>query len=303
MRSPHSILCTALLLGFLSSGRASPAFDAARGLFDQHHFREAETALRAVVKAEPANAAACHYLARTIIARLPIEEPKKEEAEARAKDAAQFLARAAELEPKNAAYLRDFGMSQITGLTSLKKGRKTVEEALALNPRDPETHAFLAVMYSAPWMLGGDKDKAEEHRRAVQALDPAGFAIDEVNRQIWVEKNFPAAFSLCESLLQKDPDNALGHYLYGYVAAESKTNLDRGMASLKRALELPRLVSANTSAYSQPFAATPSSCWEQMGKIERDRNRPDAARAAFTTAVELDPGNYWAARALAKLKS
>jgi hypothetical protein len=52
MRSLHSILCTALLLGFLASGRASPAFDTARGLFDRHHFRGAETALRWVRPAE-----------------------------------------------------------------------------------------------------------------------------------------------------------------------------------------------------------------------------------------------------------
>lgn len=303
MRNSHLIPCIALFLSFLASGQASPTFDAACALFDQHRFREAETALRAVIKAEFANAAACHYLGRTILARLPIEEPTKDEVEARTKDAAQFLARASELEPKNAAYLRDFGMSQITGVSSIKRGRKIMEEALALDPRDAETHALLAMMYSVPWMLGGDKDKVEEHRQAAQTLDPTRFAIDEVNRLIWVAKDFPAAFSLCEALLKNDPDSALGHYLYGYVAAESKTNLERGLTRTKKALALPRVAPTGNSAYSRPFTATPSYFWEQIGKIERELGHLDAARAAFATAVELDPANHWAAKALAKLKS
>lgn len=303
MRIPSLTACTALLLSLPATAPASPAFDAAGALFQQHRFPEAEARLRAVVEAEPANAAACHVLGRAILARLPIEKPGKDEAGVRATDAAHWLARAAELEPTHAAYVRDFGMSQITGVTSVRKGRKIVEQALALDPKDAETRNFLTKLYEVPWALGGDKEKAEEHRKAYQELDPTRYAIDEINRLIWAEKNFPAAFSLCESLLRKEPQCALGLYLYGYVAAESKTNLERGLASLKKALELPPLVSTGSSPYSFPFAATPSSCWEQIGKIERSLGHVEAARTDFSTAVELDPANHWAAESLAKLKS
>lgn len=293
---------TTLLLVLPGSLPASPAFDAACGLFDQHHFREAETALRDVINAEPTNAAACHYLARAIMARLPIEKPEKKEEEVRTKEAAQWLARAAELEPTNAAYLRDFGRSQITGLTSIRKGRDTVEQALALDPKDPETHYLLSVLYGAPRMMGGSKDKVEKHRKAMEELDSVRFAIDEVTRLIWEAKDFPGAFRVCEALLEKDPGNALGYYLYGYVASESKTNLERGLASARKALELPRLVSTRNSPYSPPFSATPSYYWETIGKIERVLGHNEAARTAFATAVELDPANHWAAESLAKLK-
>src|ERR1019366_1007359 len=130
MKFQHFSACVALLLSLLAAVQASPVYDAARGLFEQHHFREAEVALRAVIAAEPANAAACHTLARAIYGRLQLEKAGKEDSEAAAKDMAQWIARATELEPTNAAYLRDFGMSQITGVTSIKKGRKILEQAL-----------------------------------------------------------------------------------------------------------------------------------------------------------------------------
>ena len=294
---------TALLLSLLATVEASPAFDAARDLFEQHHFREAETALRAVIASEPANAAACHTLARAIYGRLQMEKPDKEEGEARAKDIAQWIARATELDPTNAAYLRDFGMSQITGVTSLKKGRKIIEQALLLDPKDPDTHAFLATLYSVPWVVGGDKDKAEEHRRIFQELDPTRSAIDEINRLLWVEKNYSAAFSKSETLLKQKPDSALSHYLYGNAAAVSKTNLERGLASLKEALALPRLVPTGNSAYNEPFSASPSYIWEKIGEIEGQLGHAEASRAAYATAVELDPANYWAAKALEKPKA
>ncbi len=153
MRILPRTACFVLLLSFFQTAQASSPFDTVRVLFEQYHFPEAETALREVIKAEPTNAAAYHYLARAILARMTHERPTKEEAEARAKDALQWIARATELEPNNAAYRRDFGMSQITGVTSLKKGRKTIEQALVLDPKDADAHEFLALLYSAPWIM------------------------------------------------------------------------------------------------------------------------------------------------------
>ena len=299
MKYPYLTAALALLLSLLATAQASPAYDAARGLFEQHHFREAETALRAVIAAEPTNAAACHTLARAIYGRLQLEKAGKEESEAAAKDIAQWIARANELEPTNAAYLRDFGMSQITGATTLKKGRKIIEQALALDPKDPDTHEFLAMIYGgAPWILGGDKDKAAEHRKALQELDPPRAALSEVNRFLWIDKDHPSAISLAELLLKQEPESAVNQFIFGYVAAATKTNLDRGLASLKKALTLPRPVPRSNSPYSQPFAATPSNIWEKIGEIEGQLGHAEASRAAYTTAVELDPNNDWAAKGL-----
>ena len=296
-------LCAALLAGLFGTAQATPAYDAAFALLTAHHFPEAEGALRRVVQAEPTNAAAYHALSRAIMAGIPVENPGKEEIEARVKEVAQCLARASELEPTNAAYLRDFGLSQITGITSIKKGRLIIEQALILNPKDSEAHNFLATIYgTAPWVLGGDKEKAAEHRRAFQELDPPRFALDEINRLLWIDRKFPVAFSYCEELLKKDPDDAVNNYLYGYVAATAKTNLARGLASLKKALTLPCPVPTGNSPYSQPFMATPSNFWEKIGEIEGQLGHAEASRAAFAKAVELDPSNYWAAKALVKSK-
>ena len=301
--SPLFISCLALLAGLVGTAHASPAYDAAFTLLTQHHFAEADAALRVVIKNEPTNAAAYHALSRAIMAGMPVENPSKEEAESRVKDVAQCLARASELEPTNAAYLRDFGMSQITGVTSIRKGRKILEQALELNPKDAETHNFLAIIYSAPWALGGDKEKAAEHRKTFQELDPTRFALDEINRLLWIDKKFPAAFSFCEELLKKEPESAVNHFLYGNVAATAKTNLEQGLASLKKALTLPCPVPTGNSPYSQPYGATPSNFWEKIGEIEDQLGHPEESRAAFAKAVELDPTNYWAAKGLARFKS
>ena len=280
---------------------ANPGHEAAAELFRQHAYREAEAAFRAIVQAEPGNAAACHSLARAILARLPVEKPGKTETETRTAEAAQWLERAFALEPRNAAYMRDCGRSRVTGLSTLKKGRKLVEDSLALNANDPETHALLAAMYSVPWMVGGDADKAAKHRQALQRLDPVRFAISEVNRLLWTEKDYPAAFAFCETLLKKHPADGLGHYLYGYVAAEAKDHLLRGLESCRKALELPLPPPTGNSPYSDTFSATPSYVWENIGKIERARGQIEAAREAFATAVKLDAANHWAATALAGL--
>ena len=259
--------------------------------------------LREVVVAEPANAAACHTLARAIVGRLQFERPPKEESEAKAKDAAHWIERATTLEPKNAAYLRDYGMSQITGVTTLKKGRKILEEALLFDPKDPDIHEYLATIYSAPWVLGGDKEKAAEHRRTLQELDPHRAVLSEINRLLWVEKDFPSAIALSKAQLKREPESMLSLFICGYVAATTKTDLDHGLASLKQALSLPALVPTGTSAYSEPFMVTPSNCWEKIGEIEGQLGHGEASRAAFATAVKLDPANYWAAKALEKTKS
>lgn len=278
--------------------QASPASDSAYNLFAQGNFREAESALREVIKAEPANAAACHTLGSTLIASQANTTIDKAEAEARVKEAARWFARAAELEPKNAAYLRDFGMSQITGVTSLKKGRKILEQALSFDPKDPDTREFLAMIYGAPWMLGGDKDKAAEHRRALQEIDPNRAALSEINRLLWIDKDFPAALSFSEALLEKEPESAVSNFVYGYVSATTKTNLERGLACLKKALEVHRPATTGNSAYSQPLIATPSNFWQKIGEIEGHLGHAEEARAAYTIAVQLDPNNYWAAKAL-----
>ena len=207
------------------------------------------------------------------------------------------------LEPTNAAYLRDFGMSQVTGLTSIKKGRLIIEQALVLNSKDWEAHSFLALIYAqVPWALGGDKTKAAEHRKAFQEIEPTRFLVSEIDRYIWNEKDFPADFQLSESLLKKNPDVAISLILYGYTAAESKANVERGLAALKKVLMLPAAMPPpGNSPFTEMVFRTPNSAWEQIGKIERDLGQLDAARAAFSAAVKLDPANHWAAKFLAKL--
>jgi tetratricopeptide (TPR) repeat protein len=287
----------------LRATSANPAFDAACDLFRQHTYGPAETAFRAIVQAQPDNAPACHYLARAILARLTIENPGKAEADTRTAEAAKWIERAFQLEPRNAAYMRDYGMSRIAGLSSMKKGRKLVEDSLALDANDAETHELLAVMYAIPWVVGGDSAKAAKHRSELQRLDPARFAISEVNRLLWNEKDYAAAFRFCEALAKNDSSSALSLYLYGYVAAEAKDNLARGLDSCKKALELPFSSPTGTSPYSGNYSAAPSYVWENIGKIERARGHVDVARDAFATAVKLDPANHWAAKSLASLPS
>jgi tetratricopeptide (TPR) repeat protein len=281
-------LVAALLLG----GAPLPAqtdVPGARKLLEQHRAEEARTALEKIVAAEPRNAGAHHALGLAWLARGD---------DAALELAAKSFARAVELEPENPIHLGDYGgtllqlAGRTTSLSNATKGRDAMEKAVALKPDYVDAHEGLFQFYQrAPWPLGSNA-KAAAHLEAIRRFDADRATV--LNAQTKTrEKDYAGAFQLCAAVLARDPRHYYALYHYGRTASLSGQNLERGLACLQTALEI------EPPSHTAP---THSHVWFRIGSIEEQRQRSAEARAAYASAVKLDPANKPAAEALAKLK-
>ena len=93
------------------------------------------------------------------------------------------------------------------------------------------------------------------------------------------DKNFPAAFAELESAIKLDPNYMPAWFRVGQGAALSGTNLPRGEEALKKYL-------AYRPKENEPgLVAT----WFYLGSICEKSGRKPEARAAFATALAIDP--------------
>lgn len=267
------------------SGEFKSAFD----LFNAKRFPEAAAAFESILSADPKNAAAHHYLGRTILKRN--DKTALEEALA-------SLARAVELEPDNAVYLGIYGGAslQLAGrthsLSAANKGREAMEQALRLDPNYLEAREGLFQFYQrAPWPVGSAA-KAKVQLEEIRKRDPDLATILEVGSKTNA-REYAAAFKLCEDVLRKNPDNYTALYHFGRTASISGQNLERGLTSLQRCLQLDP---------PTPAAPSHSNVSQRIGNVLEQLNRPTDARAAYHSALELDPANRQAADALRKLQ-
>lgn len=271
-----------------AAGR-SEAFVAAQQLFEQKRLPEARAAFERVVTAEPQNALAFHLLGRCWVARGD---------EAAVEEGIKALARAVELEPENTIFLGIYGgnllqlASRNSSPLAASRGRDAMEKAVKLDPGYLDAREGLFQFYErAPWPLGSSA-KAAAHLEEIRKRDADRATVLSVMSKVRA-KEYAAAFSLCENVLAKKPDDYTALYQFGRTAIESGQNLDAGLKSLQRCLAL-----------EPPSPASPqhTHAWQRIGNLHEKALRPAEARAAYETALKLDPGNRQAADALAKLK-
>ncbi len=281
------------LIAFLSllavpRAHAGPELEAAQQLLAAKRFPEARAALERIVAAEPNNAAACHALGLAI---KPRNDPTALE------EAGRWLARAAELEPKNPIYLADFGGTSLqlaartSSIGAATKGRDAMEKAVALKPDHLDAREGLIQFYErAPWPIGSSA-KAAAHLAEIRKRDPDRATVLSVMQKANT-KEFPAAFKLCDEVLTRDPQSYVANYYYGRTAAISGQHLERGLACLQKCL---------TKDPPTPASPTHSAVWQRIGNVQEQLQRLAEARAAYETALQLDPSNAQASTALAKL--
>ena len=269
--------------------RADSPLAAAIALYSDHQYPAARVALEKIAAAEPTNAAACYYLGETLLRRGDTQALD---------DAVPWLEKAAQLAPTNATYLSDFGGASMelagknTSLSAATKGRDAMEQAIKLNPDDLESRAGLMQFYErAPWPIGSSA-KAAAQLEEIRQRDPDRATVLSVAGKT-ASKDYTGAFKLCDDVLARKPDDYTALYQYGRTASISGQNLERGLASLNKVLTLP---------IPGPSFPTHSHAWNRIGVIQEKLHHPAEARAAYETAVKLDPTNRQAADALAKLK-
>jgi tetratricopeptide (TPR) repeat protein len=293
MRTVRLLVLALSVVATLAAGfAAAPAdsgFEAALALFKAKRYPEARVAFEKLAVANRNNAAAVHYLGRTIIAR---NDPVALE------EGLAWLGKAVELDPNNAVYLGIYGGAslQLAGrtnsLSAANRGREAMEKALAINPDYLEAREGLFQFYDrAPWPIGSSA-KAKAQLDEIRKRDPDLATILGVVSKVRA-KEYAAAFKMCEDVLATKPDNYTALYHYGRTASISGQNLELGLSRLRQCLELEP---------STPASPTHSHAWQRIGNILEQLNRPDEARAAYENALKLDPSNRQASDALAKLK-
>ncbi len=175
-----------------------------------------------------------------------------------------------------------------------KKCLASYERAVALGPDRVEFHQCLFEYYrQAPGFVGGGRDKAIAEATAIKQLDP--LAGRQAFATLFVsEKKYAEAFAQFDEVLATSPDDYRAHYEIGRLAALTGHSIDRGIASLRRCLELR----------PPPAPGTPTHVhvhW-RLGTLLEKKSDPAAARAAYEAALALDPTFAPAAESVKRLR-
>lgn len=274
-------------LALVSSAFAAPLDDALQ-LYQAKRYPEARSLLEKILADDPRNAAAAHRLGLTL----------RHRGDATAlSDALVWLAKAVELEPTNPIFLGDFGGISLMlanrnhSLSAATKGRDAMVRAIELKPDYLDAREGLMQFYQqAPFLVGGSLPKAYTQAEAIRKLDPQRGLSALVSLKL-SEKKYAEATALYETALKSDPDNYLILYQIGRVASLSGENLERGLVTLRRCLELT----------PPPNAPSLADTHYRIGTLLLKQNDPAGARASFESALKLSPDHAAAKQALAQL--
>lgn len=278
-----------LLLANLAFAARSPEQQAAVDLYGQRKNAEAKAAFEKLVAADTKNAEAWHYLGQLAL--------RADDHETAVKHAEKSVA----LDPNSSLFHLRLGDAY--GRTAQKAGvlskmswagkcRDAYQKAVQLDPKNVDARfAVMGFYQQAPGIVGGGMDKAYAEAAEIQKLDAAR-GREAYERLYLADKKYAEAFALWEPLLKEAPDSYLAHFRIGRLAALSGEQLDRGLASLKKCLDLSPV----------PGAPGHEAVHFRIGGILEKKGDRTAAKTAYEAAVKLAPQFAQAAEALKKLK-
>lgn len=120
-----------------------------------------------------------------------------------------------------------------------RRCRSAYERAIELDPREPAYRwSLLGYHVIAPRIAGGHPAEARVQADEIAKLDPAGGRIARATLAL-AERRPSAAFAEFDPILRETPDDFMALYQIGRCAALSGQQIERGIAALRRCLELP----------------------------------------------------------------
>jgi tetratricopeptide (TPR) repeat protein len=214
-------------------------------------------------------------------------------------------------------------LSRMSLLGSLKHA---MERSIELDSSNVEARINLLQFYlQAPAMMGGGVDKAREQAAAIMAHDSYQgrlqnasiaenqkdtVAAERTLRELvaafpdssapavrlaiyyFNAKRYDDSFRVLEDRLRRSPTDGAALYQLGRVGAVSGAKLDRAQWALDRFLQMP---------HKRGTPSIAAAHW-RMGMIHEAKGDRTAARAAYETALRLDPKLAGAKASLDKLK-
>lgn len=284
--------------------------------------KSALPAAEALVKAEPKNAEAWVALTQARVYAKQYEKAVAagEKATALAPNSAQ-----AHYWLGNALGNRIGQVGMLGKMSMAPDLRDAFERAVKLDPGLLDARQSLIEFYlQAPSAIGGGLDKAKAQATAIGKYDRSA-GLRAQTRIAMHEKNWPQAIKSAEAALASKPGDAAmrqqlivlyqqakrwgdayaaikqwiaeapksnsAQYQLGRLAAESGQYLAEGEAGLRNYLKMPR----------EADDPQPKNAHYRLGQVLAKAGRKDEARAAFQTALKLDPKMQDAKDALAAL--
>jgi tetratricopeptide (TPR) repeat protein len=316
MKPSRTIATLLLITTFCFTGNvcAQTTVEAARKLFDQGHYTEAEAMLRAETSKTPQRAILYYWLGRCAF-ELHDNDQAVNNAE-----------RAVDLDPKIAAYhhflARAYGhkAERANWFSGLPLARKASHEFLAAVEIDPNNAHFQRDLISfyirAPGIAGGGEDKAEAQIAQLAALDPVqahlaklelyeekkkrGLA-DEESKIILAAKSKDAGpyLELAEYYESHEDATGMRNALAAIpqnAPADSRVHFYRGVADILAGDQLQeaetslKMYLANLPQRREDHASR-SASHRWLGRLYEKLGRRDSAALEYRTAIELDPND------------
>ncbi|MBI5690054.1 MAG: tetratricopeptide repeat protein [Verrucomicrobia bacterium] len=290
LRSLFLLPLTCLVLA--AAGIPSEDLAAARSLYEARKLAEAQAAFEKLAATDPKHPEVNHYLGQLANRR---DDPDK---------AVKYFEAAVAAEPNVARHHHGLGdaygrSAQKAGMLSkfglAKKCLAAYQRAVELGPDTIEFRQSLFEYYrQAPGMAGGGFDKAAAQAEAIKKLDTLRGRIAFATLYAG-EKQYDRAFAEFDEVLKASPDDYAALYQVGRLAAMTGQNVDRGVTSLRRCLELPAPTAPNLPGHA-------AAQW-RLGQLLEKKKDLAGARVAFEAAVKLDPNFTPASEALRKLNA
>ncbi|MFZ0821494.1 MAG: tetratricopeptide repeat protein [Candidatus Acidiferrales bacterium] len=321
-----STLSVTIVLCFAGTLRAQTPLEAARSLFDQGHYTEAQALLHTETAKTPQRAILYYWLGRCAY---ELHDNDK---------AVNNAERAVELEPEIASYhhflARAYGhkaeyANWFSGLSLARKASHEFLEAVQIDPNNVRFERDLISFYiRAPGIAGGGEEKAEAQIARLSAIDAVQGHLAKM--EIFEEKKkWNLAAEEAKAVLAAIPKEA-GPYLevaeyYESHAdatgirnalaaipqnapADSRIHFYRGVADI---LAGDRLEEAETSLNSylanlpqrREDHASRSASHRWLGRMYEKMGRRDSAADEYRMAIQLDPNDKAAHEGLRRMGS
>src|SRR5207247_6338035 len=198
------IFCVLLVSALLNIG-AAPALEepiqTARSQFDSSNYAAAVTTLTNALAQSPQDSSLHYWLARSYYEMRDYD------------NAVQQAEMAVKLGPQNAEYNRWLGRAyggkaeQSHSFFLARKVKQAFEAAVRLAPRSIEARRdLMQYCVEAPWIVGGDKQKAREQIEAIASLDPLQGGLARA-AYLATDKQWKAAEAVYLSIVNQQPPN------------------------------------------------------------------------------------------------
>ncbi len=264
-----STLVLLLCLSFVGLNAADLA--EARRLMESRKVPEARPLIEAYLKEKPEDAEALILLGQCQLQMMQSEP------------ALATLEKAVELAPKNVEAHAALGMALLgeagrkSSISYARKGKKELEKALEIDPKHVASLENLVGFYdNAPWIVGGDKDKAKDLVKRLKEIAPTrGFLVD-VGMQAKA-KEFDQAFRQCDERLAATPNDYPALYELGRIAGMASKRQQDGVKALQACLTLP--VPAGSPGHAGVNF--------RLGVLHKQLGNKDQAEACFNEALRL----------------